>query len=254
MDLYLKMMVEGRLVTEEVSVKMKDRFDIAIENSAEEYVKNSYLGEITDAQLMRPEMRKTQRIEDFKEAMKLPEMQNHLNVAFLSIFTEGSDYIEGEKYKILLADFSKVEGALEVFELATEQTFQEILNIKSSTLDAIDKMASLKYSEKDYSTSLSLFILLTTFAATHPDYWCRMGIVAQRLKEMNLAAEAYEIAYTLDPEMLEPWLFSVECLLLEEQSDKARLNFQKAKEIFAMASNSDPIWKEIIDLTEESLF
>ncbi len=250
MDIYLKLMMEGKIGDKPQAI---NRFDLAIEKAAEEYANETLEGVIFNNQFITLNMKKTQLIEEYKESMKLTELKRFIENSFDILVKEGLKYIGHERYENLIKSFSGIDIYLEKFDLNTGQTFKEIFHIDDSILESIFQIAISKYSEEQYSSSMSLFILLTTLASNHPDYWYRLGIAAQSVKNLNLAVEAYEMANKLDPEMLGPWLFSVECNLLLKDFNKAQLNFEKSKTIFEANPELDVVWKEIIDRIEDHI-
>lgn len=256
MDIYLKLMMEGALVTrKKASSTVKSRFDIAIERAAEEYASSQVPEEWREGrdQLLNLQMQRTRLVEEFKEMMTASALEKYIEEAFSILIKEGRHYIGNEAYELLLKSLAQIEPCLAEFNLETDQTFQEIFKMKDSVLESIFNLARSKFSEQSYTSALALFVLLTTLSSHQPAYWYRLGIAAQRAGNIDLALEAYEVTCSLDPAMLGPWIFSVECLLSLGVLDKAQVNFQKAQEIFKTRPDIDPTWQEIITKTEEGM-
>ncbi|MGZ6298436.1 MAG: hypothetical protein ACXWM2_03480, partial [Parachlamydiaceae bacterium] len=116
-------------------------------------------------------------------------------------------------------------------------------------MSAILEMAIQCFVSEEFDSCLSILILLTTLAQENPDYWLRLGIVAQKTENYSLALKAYGITLELVPSAVAPLLFSVECYLLNGQPEKASEAIEEVKKI-ALTTEQDLIWLDLLAKVE----
>jgi len=252
MDLYLQAMIHGEFASTKKSKEapvVKDRFELAIEESAKAYADSIMAEEdFSQNQLISPQMRRAQLIEEIKEAMKLTELGQHIETAANVLIDEGRQYLQKEAHEALLEDFSKIESALEKFDLNTDKNFKEILGIRDASVSAILRVAIAKFVESEYAPSISLFALLTTLVSENADYWYRLGIAAQRSENLDLALRAYDVAVTLDATLIGARLFAAECHLILGAHDEAEVNYKEARKI--LETYPDEQWAKLVSSIE----
>ena len=251
-DIYLRLMMEGSLLTKKKEdTYIKNRFDLEIERASNEYAAIFSLEESFNDPLSTPQMKRMRMIEEFKAALNFSELEKYVSEAFSIIVEEGFNYVGAKEYEVILNEFSQIESCLDEFDLKSKQTLQQVFGLQISTLERLFQIALLKFNEGAYTSSVAVFVLLTTLAPNYADYWYRLGIAAQRAEHINLALDAYMIAYELDPKMLGAWIFSAECLLSLGHIDGARSNFKKAKNLFSNEPDND--WQEMIAYMEQKI-
>ncbi len=253
-DPYLEAMMHGDFTpkdkkSDEVTPPpAKDSFDIAIEKQIDAYIDSLNLEEeFGKSTLISPEMKKKQIREEMKANLKMPEIEGYITAAFKALRSEGEHYLGAELYKEMIDEFDVIIPKLEVMDLSqpVEENFQTLLNISDEVMTGIFGMAIEKYKEGDYSTSLSIFTLLTTLDSGNSEYWYRLGIASQRFENYDMALKAYETSIELEPDLMEAYLFASECCLHKGDLEGAKVFFKKGKEL-ADAQELDEVWSTLI--------
>jgi tetratricopeptide (TPR) repeat protein len=96
--------------------------------------------------------------------------------------------------------------------------------------------------------SFDVFSFLTLVCPDEPEYWYRMGLVAHKDEQHELALRALHVASDLDEDFLEPHIFSTECYLDLKEYAEARQELNEAKDCLAHLENQS--WAETISMLE----
>lgn len=246
-DLYLQAMMQGL-----VTFKKKDKFDEAIEKDIIAYVDTlTFEVDPNGSQLLSPKMKRAKLIEELKEEIKMPELEEFLDAAFSFIKTDGARYLSGSKYEALSSEFHHALKILEDFNPSNEIPIklQKLLEISNDGIDSLYEIATGAFAEGRNNECLAVFVLLTTLNQTNSEYWFRMGIAAQRCGNVDLALRAYPICVEIDPNLIGARLFSAECRLISGNIEGARNELSEANKIKA-DSEVDPIWLEFLTVLE----
>lgn len=251
-DLYLQALMQGQVLKKSAkaeSLAEKNRFQIETEKQIDAYIASlpEDEHEFSPNQLISPEIKRLRLKEELKEEAKLSELSQFVITAFQIIVTEGSSYLSAEESKTLMHDFEQGNEALENIDLSIPQNenFQTLLHLSDSTIESILKIAIAKFNDKQYSSSLSLFILLATLIPENPDYWHRAGVVAQTTENYALATRLYQAAIGIDNTMVSPHVFLVDCYLKQGMPEEADTIYKEAIKI-CEDTNVDPSWKVML--------
>lgn len=243
-DLYLQSLMEGTSHN-----KKKDRFEIENEKQIEEYLKKISLHEEDPSKnlLMTPSMKRIRMKEQLQEEAKYSKLSSFVEAAFMILTLEGKKYLNNEHYESMIAAFANAYTILNKIDLGPSSTenFQTILNFDDETITSIFNIAVEKYKESQYADSLSLFILLLILIPQNSDYWYRAGIAAHECKNYELALQLYAGVSSLDPSLIAPWIFSVECHLIQNSQEEAKNAYAEAVKI-SETSQIDDSWKEAL--------
>lgn len=193
----------------------KSRFDLETEKSIDAYIATlDFDKDDPQNQFTTPELKREKMKTELQEQAKLSELSAFIETAFEILTSQEEKYLEAEQFEIMYADFDKGNDALEETKLnSPHANFQAILHFSDSTIDSIFKIAVAKFIESQLSDSLSLFVLLATLVPENPDYWLRAGILAHRSENFELATRLYSTTTALDPTLVNPLLFSIDCYL-----------------------------------------
>jgi tetratricopeptide (TPR) repeat protein len=246
-DLYLQAMMHGL-----VSFKKKDKFDEAIEKNIVAYVNTlTFEEEGNEPQLLSPKMKRARLIEELKEEIKMPELEEFLYGAFSFIKNDGTRYLDDSKFETLSSEFHRALKILEEMDPSKEipAVLQKLLEISEGTIDAIYEIAIGAFGEGRNNECLAVFVLLTTLDQTNSEYWFRMGIAAQKCGNMDLALRVYPLCIDIDPNLMGAHLFSAECHLILGNRESALNELAEAKKIKEI-SEVDPIWLDFLAAME----
>lgn len=259
-DAYLQALMRGEILTsKKIQLNQReietDRFVLAREKQINLYLDTlSFESEPGQNQLLSPQLKRAARKNELNEALKLPELSEHITSAIASLADEGKQYLDSAAYDSMIAHLSHAADILEELDLETPlaETFNKILDIDDDTTEAILKIASAKFAENQYSESLSLFVFLTVLQPLNPDLWYRTAIVAQQCGNYTLALSDYAIAANLNQELLGAHLFASECHLKLNQLKEAKIQYEEAKDV--IESGKIPIdseWNDLLSYIEK---
>lgn len=251
-DLYLQALMQGEILKKSIgsaAKEKKNRFERATDKAIDAYIEKLTFDESDPSvnKFSSPEMQRTQIGAELREQAKASELSQFIEQAFKISTSEGENYLGKEKYELMNEEFASGYDALLEIDLNTIPTenFQSLLHFNESTIDSIFEIAVAKFNELQYPDSLALFILLTTLNSENPDFWHRAGILAQKCENYELAARLYKAAMAIDPSLLGPWVFSIDCYLKQEMKSEALAVYTEAIKI-GNASEIDNEWKEML--------
>jgi len=249
-DPYLEAMMLGLVKFKEVK---KDKFEEAIENDIIAYVDSLTFEEESGPQLLSLKMKKAKLVEELKESIKMPELENFFDTAFMFINSDGLRYLDSSKYETLSSEFSHASEILDQLDPTKEIPIklQGMLEISDEMMNAIYEIAKGAYKEEKNQESLSLFVYLSVLDQTNLEYWYRVGIGAQKCGNIDLALKAYSVCIEIDSELVGARLFSAECHLINGDLESAEKEMTKAKNIIEN-SEVDSIWVDLLAAMENA--
>lgn len=179
-----------------------------------------------------PQMRKNSEEEDTQASIECPELISQLSISFNILCLESFKYLDKEVYESMVRQINSINQLIDTINFDDpSKEFKEFLNMEKSTMDAIEKVAILKFNQEEYPACLSLYTLLLILASKNLEYSMYMGISAQSCEKFNLALKAYNIVKENFPEATDSRLFSVECYLQMNQYQEAESEFTQAKKM-----------------------
>lgn len=254
MDIYLQELMNGRIqqkdnVTKNSNKRTKNRFEIEIDKEIEAHISSlSFDEDPNTIQLISKEMRHARIRAELREQARLPELSKHLDSAFKILNGDAQKYLFEEEAHALNKDLKEAENALDKIDLnSTSTNYKSFLDLKDSTIDSIFKIAVEKFNRLEYSESLSLFVLLATLIPENSDYWFRSGILASKCQNYELALRFYTAARSLDNTLIEPLVFSIECLIKQNMKEEAKHSISELENIIKdQSSGATKDWNEIL--------
>lgn len=233
----------------------KSKVDIELEKEIDAYVDGLELP--VDPQgrsLNTPERQKEKMKLELKEAVKLPELSQNLDLAMEILINEGANYLSEEANQTLLTDFSNAATLLADMTLAdtSNLSLQELSKFGDESMTSIATVAIGKYAEAKYGDCQALFALLSILNPGYDEYWLRLGLAAQKNANFDLAYKAYAAAYELNQDLIEAHLFAAECLLAGKDVEKAKHELDEAKRV-AGRIKADQQWLDLIPIIENEI-
>jgi tetratricopeptide (TPR) repeat protein len=256
-DLYLEAMMHGQFPqkkVEEGHSLIKNKFQIAIEKAIDNYVDSYVFEDNTDHHgLLDPSSKKLK----IREEMLLSqgfERDVHIHDAFKFLITDGFKYMDERVFKNLIHEFGGLNDFLNLVDLNNEipENLHEFFNFSNQVIEGIVNTAVSKYREGDFGISLSLFVMLTALNPLNDDFWFRQAIAAQVCGNIDMALNAYRKTLELQPDLLSPWLFAIECKLKKGLVEEAKLDFEEFKNLQSDVELSEALTTYMSDL-ENSL-
>lgn len=227
-DPYLEAMLKG----EGPKKGAKDRFEIALDKSINEYL-DTFSFDEEPGQLISPLAKRKKIGEELKESLTHSELNDYLITAVQVIKRDGKQYVEKEIYSKLLEEFTNANQILNTMGLEQTLTedFSQILHLSSETITSLFNIAVAKFKEESFYDSLAIFVLLTVLQPDEFDFWYRTAIAAQACENYSLALDYYSIALILNPELIEARLFSVECYLKQGRASEAKQEYNEVEKL-----------------------
>lgn len=254
-DLYLQALMKG-----EVSAKKqtKDRYDLAIEKSLNEYVASlSADEEFMPNALITPAMKKARLKEQARMEFDESWLAPHIAFAFKILKDEAvSHLLEPEKYEAFIEEFSTIESKLEHLDLdaSSENNFQTLLNLSNVSMNILWDMAMARYLAEEYKKSLAFFALLAALGSDNQEYWLRVGVLAHKCEDYQLALHGYKNALSMNPDSLEARLLAIECYQQTDQHQAAESELHAAKHIIEEDETEiDSIWLDLFKSLEQDI-
>lgn len=178
-----------------------------------------------------------------RHAMLVREMQSNVNFIELGdiiasainhLILDGNRYLSREEYEDLLKSLDLLADNLDELDLQgiSEETALKVFAIPEETQGQILKISIAKFNEGLIQESFALLTFLTLLSPNEPDYWIRLGLVAQRIKKYDLASKAFSAAAELAPDFIGSHIFAADCYRLRDMPDQARDELTTAKAIY----------------------
>lgn len=184
-----------------------------------------------------------------KEA-DLTEFGDHIEKGIYIIRNEGQKYLEKEEFDQLNVAIDEISRKIQALDLKnfTEESLQNALSISDLAAGSILKIAVDKFSQGLYQNALNIFSFLTLVCPDEPEYWYRMGLVAHKDGQHELAVKAFQAASNLDKDFLEPHIFAAESHIDLKEYEEAQQELNEAKNCQALLK--DQSWDEGISILE----
>ena len=226
-DLYLQAMMHGMPPRESFASK----WDLEIGRIIDEDLENEPIDPSQDPfdtlQIKRARLKL-----EYEEALKFSELSKHIERA-LQALSEDS---------VLMTTLSQLQHS----NIGKDnQDLQDILKIDTETLDSIAKIGTESFSQGRVDESMALFIFLTTLSPENAEYWYRAGISAETQEQYELAIKLYQNAITLNPNLIGPKIFLIDCYLESKNLSEAQNAYNLAKTHIA-SENLDSTWGEFL--------
>lgn len=248
-DLYLQALLNGEISGKQLSPskEKKNRFELEIEKQIDEHIKTLPLDESPDNKFFTPAMRIARLREELREESKHSELTKYLDQAFQIIEKEGRKYLSEKQHQALLNEILRGLALLNEVSLSqvTNVDFKTLLSISDEAEDSIVLLAEKKTAETALDDCLPIYILLSVLEPKNATYWYRAAIACHCNKKYQTAIRFYNIAYSLDAELIGSKLFSCDCYLESNCIEEASQALKEAESI-SQKIECDATWKLLI--------
>lgn len=116
--------------------------------------------------------------------------------------------------------------------VVTEEKMKGAFALSQEIQGQIQKLAISKFTNKDLEGCLALFYFLANAVADEPDYWYRLGIVAEKSGNFPLALQAFTSVEQLAPDFIGGHLFASNCDLHMGKKEEAKAELEEARRCF----------------------
>lgn len=216
-----------------------------IEALAEELANEEVQKKPPGNELMSLQAYKSKLKEEIKETLQMREVGESLSMGIFMIMQQGKNYLDLAAFTQVIDEFESAFDHLMKMDSTAgiDKTFKELAAISDDTVGYIEKMAIQKHKEKDFISSMRLFVLLTVLIPNNFMYWIRLGINHQEVRNFNDALKAYSRAFHLNAINIPNHVFMAECYL--EMGDK--INALQECELLKVLIETQEVesrWKE----------
>lgn len=167
-----------------------------------------------------------------------------------------TEVTEDQTLQKSLSELKKKLNQLDLKEELSDEKLQAILALPEEVQNSILKIGITKFTEEKFEESLAVFTFLTAVADEEPDYWYRLGLVAQKAGHLDLAINALKTVSDLAPDFIGAHLYEAECYLNNGMINEAKLELDEAKKCFHTTDEKEK-WRdqmfEIEDLIKTTL-
>lgn len=225
---------------------------LALEESIKEYVDMKMKEEDPmNNQLLPRAVRREKLFEEVRKTLDFSELEKNVTTALKIFKDEGQRYLSETEYAALLQEIKQMGFRLKSLDVKNldEERLKSVYDFSPECLNSILKIGVAKFNEGLLPECQSVLTFLTTIKADEPEYEYRLGLVAQKSGQYDIAVRAYEAATNLDPQLIEAHIFAAQCYLNIQQRDNAIKELDKAKNILK-STKVEQDWQEQISNIE----
>lgn len=201
--------------------------------------------------LQSQQMKRAAIKQEIREAIKLSGLNEQIILAITILNSEGIKYLSGEANQVLQEDL--VEAATRLAHVGVEEAaninLQTLAHISDESIQSIVRLALAKFTEGRYNDCLALFSLLTLLNPAYWEYWFRLGIVAQKCENDELASRAFAATLELNPNNIGARIFAAQCFIKRKMIDEAKAEIDAAKKL-SEEEGVDQMWRDLLPTIE----
>lgn len=222
-------------------------FDLAIKKEVDQMIEKE---DPSQHKLLTLQSRRAQLEQELRSDVEMSEFGTHLINALNILRNEGKNYLENEEYEQLIQAIDQQNQQIAKLEPSTlnDENLLAALTMSQANLASILKVGIDKYSQGLPNESLSIFSYLSSLDATNPDYWYRLGLVAQTCEQFDLALRAFAATAQITPEFIGNRIFAAQCYLHLDQREAAIKELEAARSLFEKSTPNEEWQKHIEDI------
>lgn len=250
-DPYLYNLLHGINTPKSFLTAPPDRFELAFKASIRKEVDKEMTEEDPMAhQLLPLTVRRAKKEREELDSWNMTELEDLLSEAFMIIRVKEANDLSDKEYLRLLQEVDALSNRIETTALSDigQIDLKMILHMHDDSLALLLRVAIHKFKLEQYRQSLALFALLSSLDSEEPDYWYRLGLVAQRSGLLDLALRAYATTSKLAPDFIGGFFFSAQCLLKLNLQEEARLQLMSAKQIFQLLPEKEEWGERLVEM------
>lgn len=235
----------------QAAAKVIDRFTIAYEAAIKKKVEELINDQLHENKYLSREQLSEKIEREVRQASDLSEFGTYIFTAVHIFRSEGTRYLEKEAYFALVEGLNQLSekiNQLNLENLSDDDIYGSFEVLLSSSYEIL-KIGTSKFDEGLVRDSLAIFSFLTLVQSKEPDFWYRMGLVAQKDNNIELALKAFGIAQELNPQLIGPHIYAAECLFNKGLNEEALEEVKLAKS----HKTNEEEWSEEISAIEALL-
>jgi tetratricopeptide (TPR) repeat protein len=239
-----------KVLSSEVPIN-NGHFVPAIEKSIEMEVNRLLADEDPNQnKLLSVQARRAKLAQEMRESLDMSELEKHVSTASDIIRNEGNNYLEKEAHNLLIQGLNSLGKQMLSLdpENLNNETLRTALTLPPNNLSAILKIGIAKFTDGLLQESFSIFAFLSALDSEEPDYWYRLGLVAQKCEQYERALRAFALTSLLAPEFIGVHIFAAECYLKMGQHDDALAEVNEMKHMFETNEVSEEWKARIVDI------
>jgi tetratricopeptide (TPR) repeat protein len=230
--------------------KPKDRFEKACDASIKKEVdlRLSLLDQRN--QLVPLNTRHAKVEQEIRETIDCTPLSQQVTTAVTLLRDEGQIYLKKEDYEALMLDIRNLGFKMDSLDLdhLDAKQLKSAFTISAANLAALQQIGITKFSEKYFLESLAIFTFLTVLEPEQANYWYRLGLVAQKCEQYELALRAHAVVSELAPDFIGTRIFASQCYIEIQQLDQALIELNAAKNISKTVTVEAEWHKRIVDI------
>lgn len=226
---------------------------MALEELIKEEVESLMSAEDPSAKLLPAEARRAKIEQEVRAAADYSKLGKFISTAFEILRKEGSAYLDKKEDESLQQSLDKFTERLEDLHIKelTDEKMAAALALPPEILKLILKVAIEKFRQGQIADSLAIFVFLTTVDEEEPDFWFRLGLVAQNFGNDELALQALTTTSRLAPDFIGAYLYAAESYFKTGRRGDAESELKKAKALMGTSQRDE--WQDRISEIEQLL-
>jgi tetratricopeptide (TPR) repeat protein len=126
------------------------------------------------------------------------------------------------------------------------ESLQQVLEIPEATAEQFYDYAQELLTAGRYEDSAAVLFVISMICPERPGVWLSYGICQHHLKNFATAKKVYEHTSTLDPELIQPYVFAAQCAIGLNDKEAA-INFLNQMDAHGKPTKEE---KEIVALAK----
>ncbi|MBA2727017.1 MAG: hypothetical protein H0U49_02450 [Parachlamydiaceae bacterium] len=204
----------------------------------------------TQNKLLGLQTRRTKLEHELRESLDMPDFSKHVETAINILRNEGNRYLEKDNHDLLIAGLNKLNKSISSLDPVNlnDETLNAAIKLSPQNLSSILNIGIAKYSEGLMPESLSIFAFLSALDFEEPDYWYRLGIVAQKCEQYDLALRAFAFTSMLAPDFIGTHIFAAESFLKTGKLEDAIAEVKEIKSIIETTKVDEEMQKRVVNI------
>ncbi|MBA3238171.1 MAG: hypothetical protein H0T62_07490 [Parachlamydiaceae bacterium] len=228
----------------------KDSYEVAFEEAIHEQV-NSLMAsrEGIENKMLSPGEKRAQLEQKVRASLDFAEFGSYIESAFKIIRTDGPQYLDKADYKSVMDSLDKLNQQLTSLDITKlcGNSLRNALVLPKKIQQLILKVGIDKFITESYDNSLALFSFLSLTDPEEPDYWYRLGLVAQKCENYVLALKAFAATSLLAPDFIGARIFAAQCYLHSGSGDDAEAELLEATRILKGSAEMAGEWQKYVE-------
>lgn len=235
-----------------VDREIKDSDELALEEAIKNQVDSLMSIEGDSNKLLPPEARRAKIEQEVRASADFSELGKFISLAFEILKNKGSTYLDKNENEILQQSLDELCRKLENQDLKelTHEKLKMAFAMSTESRKLILKIGIEKFLQEKIDDSLAIFTFLCTVEEEEADYWFRLGLIAKKSNNYELALRALTTTSRLAPDFIGAHLYAAECYIKTGRYGDAKSELKEAKNC---ENSKDEEWREQILEVERQL-